>query len=82
MEGSILSFDVTSSYRYTASEITRRLFIKKNCKIQNNGYLLVKDAILDSPSMASSYVIGHNCNGWIEWIDKNGKTLKEVYAHQ
>ena len=82
MEGSILSFDVTSSYRYTASEITRRLFIKKNCKIQNNGYLLKKDVILDSPSMASSYVIGHNCNGWIEWIDKNGKTLKEVYAHQ
>ena len=78
-EGSILSLDVTSAYRYTASEISRGLFIKKNCKKQANGYYLKKDVLLDSPSMASSYVVGHNSNGWIEWLDSDGKTLREIY---
>jgi hypothetical protein len=82
LAGSTLSFDVVNSYRYTASDMTRRMFIKSYCENLKTCYRVKKDALVDSPSKASDYVIGRSTNGWIEWIDKNGKTLKEVYDYQ
>lgn len=82
LAGSTLSYDVVSSYRYTAAEMTRRLFIKANCVKQKTCYLVKKDSLVDSPNKASDYVIGRSTNGWVEWKDKDGRTLKEVYNHQ
>lgn len=74
-EGSLLSLDVTSSYRYSANDMSRRLFIKKNCIKTSKGYKLKQDALMDSPSQAASYVLGRVANGWIEWGDENGMKL-------
>ena len=79
LEGSLLSIEVTSTYRYTASEILRKLFIKKNCIKLSSGFRLKKDALLDSPSTASSYVLGRNSNGGIDWSDSEGTMLRDIY---
>ena len=79
LEGSLLSIEVISTYRYTASEILRKLFIKKNCIKLSSGYHLKKDALLDSPSTASSYVLGCNSNGGIDWADSEGTMLRDIY---
>ena len=48
-------------------------------QILENEYLEFKqDYIFNSPSMASSIVLGRNSNGWINWKNKEGKTLDEL----
>jgi predicted GIY-YIG superfamily endonuclease len=41
----------------------------------------VKDSIFKTPSGASDVVKGGSTNGWIEWKDKSGRTLKEIKNH-
>lgn len=75
MEGSKLAYEVTSSYRYTASDIKRKKFIQLNCigKYENK---LKRDAICNSPDEAACFVMGEKANGWIEWKSKDGKPLE------
>jgi len=37
-----------------------------------------KDHLFNSPSSAAIAVMGRNANGWLEWKDKEGKTLDEL----
>lgn len=39
--------------------------------------IFTKDFIFDSPSAASSIILGRSSNGWTQWKDKSGKTLSE-----
>lgn len=79
LQGSLLSLDVDSSFRYSEGEMQRRLFIQKNCIRKDDGFYLKKDAIFSSPSQAASYVLGRVANGKDEWIDDVGNTLGEIY---
>ncbi len=79
LSGSTWSKDVTKSYQYSASEIMRRNVIQKNCKLVLGSYKQFRDVLCDSPSQAASYVIGRSANGWDEWIDKDGHSLKDVF---
>lgn len=79
LKGSILSLDVDSSYRYSAEEIQRRIFIQKNCIRKGDCFYLKKDAICSTPSQAASYVLGRVVDGKEEWMDNAGNTLSEVY---
>lgn len=79
LEGSMLALDIVSSYRYTTSNMSRRMFVNTYCEKQKTCYRLKKDVLVDSPSIASDYVLGQKSDGRIEWIDNNGKALKDVY---
>ena len=79
LSGSTWSKEVTKSYQYSASEIMRRNVIQKNCKLLFGSFKQFRDVLCDSPSQAASYVIGRSANGWEEWVDKDGLTLKEVF---
>lgn len=81
LKDSILSLDVSSSYRYTAADYQRQKFIKLNCVKKSNGFVMKRDAFCDSPSAAASFVLGRSANGWLEWKDESSRTLKEVYNH-
>ena len=35
-----------------------------------------------SPSAAASFVLGTSANGWMEWKDKSGRTLDELFRRQ
>lgn len=74
LEGSVLAYEVTSSYRYTASDIKRNKFIQLNCKgkFENK---LKRDAICNSPDEAACFVLGEKANGWTEWKSKEGISL-------
>jgi predicted GIY-YIG superfamily endonuclease len=37
-----------------------------------------RDHLFRSPSMAALALMGRTCNGWVDWKNKNGKTLSEV----
>ena len=60
MSGSELAYEVTSSYRYTASDIRRKKFIQLNCGSSKNDYTLKRDAICNSPDEAACFVLGDN----------------------
>lgn len=79
LQGSLLCLDVDSSYRYSAGELQRRLFIHKNCIRKSDGYYLKKDTICSTPSQAASYVLGKIASGKDEWMDDVGNTLGDVY---
>ena len=81
LKDSILSLDVSSSYRYSAADYQRQKFIKLNCVKKSNGFVMKRDALCDSPSAAASFVLGRSANGWLEWKDESSRTLKEVYNH-
>lgn len=78
-KGSILSYDVSTAYRYTAADFQRQKFIKLNCVKKSYGYELKRDALCDSPSAAASYVLGRSANGWTEWKDDKKRSLKDFF---
>lgn len=75
--GSMLSLDVTPSYAASTSNLQRRNFLNKYCEKRINGYYVKVDAPCVSPSAAACYATGRSANGWVEWKDSTGKTLKE-----
>jgi len=42
-------------------------------------YKLTVSVSFTSPSSAGQFVLGGSINGWVEWKDKDGKTINEVY---
>lgn len=44
---------------------------------QDGTIVFVKDYLFPSPSAAAGVVLGRSANGWIEWKDHTGKTLKQ-----
>lgn len=74
--GSELAYEVTSSYRFTASDIKRKKFIQLNCTNSKLEFKLKRDAICNSPDEAASFVLGETANGWIEWKSKDGIPLE------
>ena len=44
-------------------------------KVEGDTVVFAKDHLFRSPSMAAVAVLGRTANGWVEWKDKDGKTL-------
>jgi len=83
------SFDVLEGSQI---DLDAEFFEWKSIKTQrqnsfNNGEIMQKDGkyyitisiTFKNPSAAAVFVLGHNANGWLEWKDKDGKTLDELY---
>ena len=49
---------------------------------ENGRYYLTKVISFKTPSGASDFVLGGSTNGWVEWHDKDGRTLDELYRKQ
>ena len=83
------SFDVLEGSQI---DLDAEFFEWKSIKTQrqnsfNNGEIMQKDGkyyitisiTFKNPSAAAVFVLGHNANGWVEWKDKDGKTVDELY---
>ena len=59
----------------------QRLELKSNGNIimQNGIYTLQITLEFNTPSGASDFILGGSTNGWVEWKNKNGNTLDEVF---
>lgn len=42
-------------------------------------YILNVNLDFNTPSGASDFILGGSTNGWVEWKNKDGKTLDEIY---
>ena len=75
LEGSLLATEVVKSFK---SSTSRDLFIKEHCKKDKGQIILLHDVPFESPSGASSFVLGRPSNGWDDWKDADGKKLSEI----
>lgn len=58
----------------------REKLISQQSIVNVDGKYILKVMVdFDTPSGASSFVLGGSTNGWIEWKNKDGQTLDELY---
>ena len=57
----------------------KELYEKSEIVKQGDKYILKVTLEFNTPSGASDFVLGGSTNGWVEWKNKDGKTLDEVY---
>lgn len=77
--GSILSLKSAVGFSLTPAAVQRDKFLKEECSLGLLGYRLMKDYKCGSPSEAAMLCLGRNANGWIEWKDKSGYSLRFKY---
>lgn len=75
--GSYMLEKVSSLYKYTADEMKRRIFIKKYCTKESVFFRIERDCNFMTPGQAASCVLGRVVDGWNEWKDETGKSLRE-----
>lgn len=46
---------------------------------QEEKYILTKSMSFKTPSGAACFVLGGSRNGWVEWKNEDGETLKKIY---
>lgn len=70
----ILSNSCAQTYRNM-----RRKLIETNILVESGDKLIFsEDAVFNSISAAANMVLGRNSNGFLEWVNKDGKTFKEI----
>jgi hypothetical protein len=69
-----LSLSCTDTYR----NMRKKLLETKILVEDQDKLIFTEDAIFNSPSAASNMVLGRNSNGFTEWINKGGKTFKDI----
>ena len=59
----------------------QRTELQSNSDIESeNGIYILKTTLeFNTPSGASDFILGGSTNGWVEWKNKDGKTLDELY---
>jgi len=67
-----------ASFRNTQLILRERLLNDKILEIRNGKIVFLQDHIFPSPSAASDMIKANSSNGWIEWKNKEGKTLDEL----
>jgi hypothetical protein len=78
-EGSEAKVEEYESCPVSASEHRSRL-LNDGALVEEDGHLVfTEDHLFDSPSAAASVVLAQSANGWKEWKDESGKTLKSIY---
>lgn len=78
LKGSEAKKDLSPSCTETYRNMRRKL-LETNILVEESGQLIfAEDAVFNSPSAASNMVLGRNSNGFTEWVNKKGKTFKEI----
>lgn len=58
----------------------REELISQQSIVNADGKNILKVTVeFDTPSGASNFVLGGSTNGWLEWKNKDDKTLDELY---
>lgn len=63
----------------TAGERLRNRLLESGVmRVDGESVVFERDHLFRSPSMAALSLMGRTCNGWLDWKNKEGKTLDEV----
>ena len=78
LEGSQINVDKPAHLqRYNRQ---RKELLSQQSIINVDGKYILKVTLdFKTPSGASDFVLGGSTNGWVEWKNKDGKTLDELY---
>lgn len=79
LKGSIISSTISNAFNRQA---TYNEIINNYCNYSEGKYLLKMDYVFKSPSTASSVVLGRSSNGWLDWKNKEGKSLDDVFPRR
>ena len=73
--------DMSKPVHIASYNSKRQEYLKDKTIVQKDDgkYYLTKVLSFKSPSGASDFVLGGSTNGWVEWKDKTGKTLDELF---
>ena len=76
LKGSIGRKENVPSIIGTAGERLRTKLIESGVvRVEGDTVVFEKDHLFRSPSMAALSLMGRTCNGWLDWKNKDGKTL-------
>ena len=76
LKDSIGRLESAPSFIGTSWHEMRQRMVESGAVREKDGKLIfAKDYLFKTPSMAAAFLAGRSANGWIEWKDKDGKTL-------
>ena len=82
LEGSQIDIKSKGSARQKL-QIQRQTALQNGEIVEENGKFILKVSLsFSSPSAAAEFILGYAANGWVEWKNKYGKTLDEIYRKQ
>lgn len=78
--GSVLALEIAEQYKDSSFGNMREKFLSSHCDIKNGQYILRKDTVMNSPTMAASYVTGRIVKIRTVWKDSGGHTINDIYG--
>ncbi len=78
LKGSEAKKELSTSCTDTYRNMRKKLLETKILVEENDKLIFEEDAIFNSPSAAANMVLGRNSNGFTEWVNKTGKTFKDI----
>jgi Domain of unknown function (DUF4357) len=63
---------------HSEERFRQRLLDDQVMKVEGSSLIFTKDYLFRSPSRAALALLGRSSNGWIQWKDKDGRTLDEL----
>lgn len=76
LKGSVGRKENVASLKGTAGERLRNRLIESGVmRVEGDTVVFEKDHLFRSPSMAALSLMGRTTNGWVDWKNKDGKTL-------
>lgn len=83
LAGSKIRKDPVPSYSiWGGTSRTKMIKEKKFIEYDDKSYKLVDNYLFNTPSGAAEIVLGRTANGWLEWKNKEGKTLNDIYRSE
>jgi hypothetical protein len=77
-KGSEAKKELSPSCTETYITMRKKLLETKILIEDNDKLIFAEDAIFNSPSAAANMVLGRNSNGFTEWVNKDGKSFKDI----
>ena len=77
LKGSEAAGSVVPSTPESVTRLRQLLTDEGVLATQNGNFVFVRDYLFSSPSAAAGVVLGRSANGWVEWKDRVGQTLKD-----
>ena len=75
LKGSIIRKKVSPNFKYNAKRLEQ---IREYCKEQDETYILIKDAVFNTPTAAAKFSLGYEVNGTIYWRTSDNIRLKDL----
>ena len=79
-KGSVICLNVVESFKNTSGYAKRDELIKSSCLYKQKVYEVCRDITFPNPSSAATFVLGRSSNGWMDWKNIDGRTLKECFS--